>query len=457
MGFVFVGIDGYNFRREFLATRREAIENAVAKRPRLQLRKPVPLTLNRLPEEVLDIIYVMTGPYNELALTLRYFYQLFHYEHSHNQQLLCRQNMLLVMLMTRSWYTFDANYALDLSKLAEKYVMYQSFVERLGLRRAKSALTNLGAHIIMFIRNASVLIDSVMAQKFMTLEIYQKVHTQSSQEANMRVDKFISMINGGSAFPNSQGADDYPLLLSLHELVEEGERRYRFIELMFKEIALLVDLTMENVTIEAIADVEEPEELAMTYSADRTLTDERLLVLAEVLPQSSGSLRKYPDEPVAVVEHDTLRYIDLGRTSRALPEPMYWKGLADKRRQELLMPLVLAGCEVDQSRLVVATIERYSKTTHLPPLVDAIRQLFQLKEADPLATIPLIELCHRNPDNDQYTEALVAMLEWVYSFDQDRNEESSLWTVIGRLKDRRLAEILFRFDDRPLLDILGIF
>lgn len=82
MGFVFVGIDGYNFRREFLATRREAIENAVAKRPRLQLRKPVPLTLNRLPEEVLDIIYVMTGPYNELALTLRYFYQLFHYEHS---------------------------------------------------------------------------------------------------------------------------------------------------------------------------------------------------------------------------------------------------------------------------------------------------------------------------------------------------------------------------------------
>ncbi|CAN3375609.1 hypothetical protein DIURU_005657 [Diutina rugosa] len=455
MGYILTGIDGYNFKRK---TRSDVNEDATQKRRRLELAKQRSQSpLYRLPEEVLDIIFVMTGPYNALAQTSRYFHNLFHYEHSSTPPLICQKNLSLVMSMSRAWYTFDANYSLDLEKLAKKFTRYRTYIDRSESRRAKAILSDLGAYIVLFIRNSSVLVDSVFAQKFMTLEVYKKVFMKMLRDANRTAETFISKINSTMASYITQTAIEHPLFLSPRELVQESQRRYQFIELVFKHLAMLLDSTTEDLTMEAISEFKEPKKLAIDFKADTTFTDERLSMLAEVLPQSAGSLREYPDELVAVLEQNKLTYMNLGGSSRALPEPMFWKGLADARRRELLIPLVASGCEVDQTRLMLATIESYTNSTISFPLADALQELYKLDVAEPLAAVPLIELCHQYPDNDQYTEALVKTLEWVYSTSQGPDEDNTLWNVVGRLKDRRLAEILFRFDDRPSSDILGIF
>lgn len=467
--------------------------------------EPAPSILERLPQELLYRIFVHVGPgTNNLPVVLRYFAQMFKFDPRPASTETGWRNLLLVALVIRQWYLFDANYLLDFEAVGAKIAGYLHMLARGRNLKASRAIALLITVLATWSREVVVLDDflrlGVKSKHVLTwLEECPQMwlgpearpvagRDVASQFVDARYVSAAAMAPVAKLVALPRAMPVTVALMNEPALAQEAAHRQKFVELKFKEIAFYLGGVDDELTLAKLESTCEPGEVAVTdedaVAEQAADTEARLAVLRPHRPFCELAHYKPMPAPYYVEENATVKYMPASQRDPCdLPETMYGEGVALADRLELLYPLYLTynyRC-YQADRMLVSLFSHYTRpgaferllpvhkvveqVLFLMDLSDKRQHFVSVSSIDPLFRL-VVRLGQWTSDDTvdaarrDVAAAIDRLLHMVYVHQQPQNnrvEYGSLWETVAELRHAELAELLFKYLKNPDVNIFHLF
>lgn len=444
-----------------------------------------PPTLDSLPVEILQAIFVYSGPGNNLPLLNKHLNHLLRFDPRGTG--LRWHNVSVALEMARRWYLVDPNSRIDFGLVHRKLNYYRRKVEEILVdwiasgnegeqiqrdqvfRAVNTSIDSLASTITVLMSNDKFLLESIFQNRFITQNVLSAI-------------------------------GNYPIL-GEEDAFFEVRDRFKFIRLKFKEIFTRVYELVERLNSGEICTATSPRKLELSEleAVDEVVNDEN-----ELLPD-------FDDERLTVTSWmkssstrtPSYQYEEEGYTFKLFNydsfrdfPPRFYKGISDKSTLDWIKTLHQSYSYnyMNVDFILQNTLKTYTdrimnmKTneTSLRDIAEFIVKPLHKKEDDGERTgaipetgpslssrsfterpiIQLLKLYHNhenidctrfgtNYKNDSLPEDLSkSLLLLLTEFYLNGGDDTGLWLCVVELKNFNLAQVLMKFNKNPVIDFL---